>query len=203
MSKSSQFGPLRHQVAVLVGHPRVRRVLRSDPSHPADAPGMAFVLRYFTHHPVEYMETVMFSVGLAALVVKIFDVAAQRSGLRSSPLGPRPASRQSSDECEDLLAVLDHVPGRRQGEYYIARLRAALQHVQRHDSAESLDDELKYLSDMDAARLHAGYSLFRVIVWAIPILGFLGTVIGITMALNSVDLKRPTSRCCKCSTVWA
>jgi hypothetical protein len=30
-----------------------------------------------------------------------------------------------------------------------------------------------------------------VILWAIPILGFLGTVVGITMALNSVDLKSP------------
>jgi len=50
---------------------------------------------------------------------------------------------------------------------------------------------LKYLADVDAARLQAGYGLFRVIVWAIPILGFLGTVIGITTALNGVDLQAP------------
>jgi hypothetical protein len=55
---------------------------------PPDTPGMPFVLRYFTHHPVEYMETVMFSVGLAALIVKIFDIAAQRAALRNSALGP-------------------------------------------------------------------------------------------------------------------
>ena len=158
---------------------------------PPDAPGMVFVLRYFTHHPVEYMETVLFSVGLAALVVKMFDIAAQRAGLRSSPLGPRPESPQSVEESEELLAMLDELPGRRQGEYYIARLRAALQHVWRHDSAEDLDDELKYLADVDAGRLHAGYGLFRVVVWAIPILGFLGTVIGITQALNAVDLQAP------------
>ncbi len=30
-----------------------------------------------------------------------------------------------------------------------------------------------------------------MILWAVPILGFLGTVVGITMALNSVDLKSP------------
>ncbi len=78
-----------------------------------------------------------------------------------------------------------------------------LQHVRRHGSAETLDDELKYLSDIDAGRLHTGYGLFRVIVWAIPILGFLGTVIGITMALNASTCRRPTSRCCKCSTGWA
>ena len=56
-------------------------------------------------------------------------------------------------------------------------------------AAEGLDDELKYLADADAARAHAALALFRVIVWAIPILGFLGTVIGITMALNGIDPK--------------
>ena len=159
---------------------------------PPNAPGMKdFVLRYFTHHPVEYMETVLFSVGLAALVVKMFDVAAQRAGLRRSPLGARPEERQSAEEAEELLAALDELPGRRQCEYYVGRLHAALKHVERHDSAEKLDDELKYLADLDAGRLHVSYGLFRVIVWAIPILGFLGTVIGITMALNSVDLQAP------------
>ncbi len=43
--------------------------------------GVPLVRRYFTHHPVEYMETVMFAIGLAALVVKAFDIAAQRAGL--------------------------------------------------------------------------------------------------------------------------
>ena len=158
---------------------------------PPDVPGMPFVLRYFTHHPVEYMETVMFSIGLAALVVKIFDIAAQRSGLKAPHSGRHRRRRSRAKNASTLLARLDDLPGRRQGEYYIARLRAALQHVRRHGSADALDDELRYLSDMDAARLHAGYGLFRVIVWAIPILGFLGTVIGITMALNSIDMQSP------------
>lgn len=158
---------------------------------PKDAPGMeTFVLRYFWHHPVEIMETVMFSVGLAALIVKVFEIATQRAGLKRPVLGqvttPRPI-----EECSALLGRLDDLPGRRQGEYYIARLRAALEHVRRHNSADTLDDELKYLSDADAGRSHNAYGLFRVIVWAIPILGFLGTVIGITMALNSVDLQAP------------
>jgi biopolymer transport protein ExbB/TolQ len=191
MSKSNQFvrslskSPFLWGVLGAIGFYILIRAI------PPNAPGMTFVLRYFTHHPVEYMETVLFSVGLAALVVKVFDVAAQRSGLRHSPLGPRPESRQSVEESEELLAMLDELPARRQGEYYIARLRAALQHVWRHESADKLDDELKYFSDVDAARLHASFGLFRVIVWAIPILGFLGTVIGITMALNSIDMNDP------------
>jgi hypothetical protein len=61
--------------------------------------------------------------------------------------------------------------------------------VIRKGSADSLDDELKYLSDVDAGRAHGAYAMVRLIIWAIPILGFLGTVIGITMAIAALDPK--------------
>ncbi len=148
---------------------------------PLDVP---LVKLYFTHHPVEYIETVMFSIGLAALLIKAFDVAAQRAGLSDSLLSEAAPAANPAEECKASLARLECLPARRQGEYFIGRLRAALEHVRFCGSADSLDDELKYLSDLDASRLHAGYGLFRVIVWGIPILGFLGTVIGITMMLT-------------------
>jgi len=153
--------------------------------------GHPLVKRYFAGHPVEYMETVLFAVAVAGLVLKALDIAAQRASLGDSPLGAAGLLPQSVDVCDALLAKLDRLPGRRQGEYYIRRLRAALEHVAQRGSADALDDELKYLADLDAARLQNSYGLFRVIVWAIPILGFLGTVIGITMALNGVDLHAP------------
>ena len=142
------------------------------------------IKHYFTHHPVEYMETVMFSIGLAALLIKAFDTVAQRASLGESLLGSVPRTANPADKCGALLSRLDRLPGRHQGEYYVCRLRAALEHIRHRGSADTLDDELKYLSDVDASRLHAGYGQFRVIVWAIPILGFLGTVIGITMMLT-------------------
>ncbi len=149
------------------------------------------VKRYFANHPVEYMETVLFAIGLAVLIVKAFDIIGQHAGLKDSPLGVAVSSTQPVLACETLLEKLDRLSSGRQGDYFIRRLRAAFEHVRFRGSVDALDDELKYLSDMDAARLGNGYGLFRVIVWAIPILGFLGTVIGITMALNSVDLQAP------------
>jgi hypothetical protein len=146
-----------------------------------------FINRYFTHHPVEYGETVLFAVGLAALVIRVIDIAGQHVGLRQSPLGSPSRGTPSVDEqCQLLLSRIAQLPAWRQGEYYVRRLRAALERVQRLGSTETLDDELKYLADVDATRSHNAYGLFRVIVWAIPILGFLGTVVGITMALNGL-----------------
>jgi biopolymer transport protein ExbB/TolQ len=145
------------------------------------------VIRYFTHHPVEYMETVLFGIGLAALVLKMIEISGQWPTLRQSPLGPVTRDYQPLNQvCQELLQRLQRLPAARRGGYFPRRLQAAVQHVFRKGSAQDLDEELKYLADVDATRQHDSYALFRVIIWAIPILGFLGTVIGITMALNGV-----------------
>lgn len=154
---------------------------------PLDLPVMH---RYFTHHPVEYGETLLFSVGMAALMLRLADVVVQRWVLASSPWKAIDPGQLPFDElCRTLRAELDGQPALRQDEYYLGRLRSAVNYVLRLGSTEGLGDELKYLSDRDATLAHGRYGLFRLIVWAIPILGFLGTVIGITLALNAVDPK--------------
>ena len=145
------------------------------------------VKRYFTTHPVEYIETVMFAIGLAALLLRLSEVVGQLAGLGQSPLGPGARPGQSLEShCQELIQRLE-VARPPQNGYYIGRLRAAIHYVWRRGGADGLDDELKYLADVDIGRSQAAYSLFRVIVWAVPIMGFLGTVIGITMALNGID----------------
>src|SRR5438270_597962 len=43
------------------------------------------------------------------------------------------------------------------------------------------------LADADAEGLETSYGLVKIITWAIPILGFLGTVLGITKAIAGVN----------------
>ena len=156
---------------------------------PLDLPVMH---RYFTHHPVEYGETLLFSVGLAALLLRLADIVVQRANEPRPPWKNIVVEEVPDDAlCETLQAELDGQSSLRKDEYYLGRLRAAVRFVRHHGSSDGLTDELKYLADADATRSHARFGLFRVIVWAIPILGFLGTVIGITLALNAIDPKNP------------
>lgn len=151
---------------------------------PLDIP---FIKRYFAGHPVEYGETALFAIGLSALIIKVLDILVQRAGVRRSAFGELPDAEVAPEEAgRAMLAELNRLPRYRRGEYYVRRLRTALELVCRQGSATGLGDELKYQADLDAGRQQAGYGLFRVIVWAIPILGFLGTVVGITMALNGL-----------------
>ena len=146
-----------------------------------------FVIRYFAGHWVEYVETAMFFVGLASLILKAIDVMRQSGSLSQIALPPAAAAPLPPSEAGALITALDDVPEHQRDDYLPRRLREALQSVRFAGSADKLGDELKYLSEADASRSHASYAMLRIIIWAIPILGFLGTVIGITMAIASLN----------------
>jgi len=145
-----------------------------------------FVDRYFASHPVEYVTAIMFFVGMAALAIKAIDVSGQYQGLAKPLLDPIPPGGQPVIDCEPLAGQLRRAAPGQQESYLVRRLRDALKHVRRSGSADTIDDELKHLADLDADRLHAGYGLVRIFIWAIPILGFLGTVIGIAQAMGNL-----------------
>jgi len=48
-------------------------------------------------------------------------------------------------------------------------------------------------SDIDGSRIGGSYSLVKVFLWAIPILGFIGTVLGLSVAIGSIDLSDMTN----------
>ena len=142
--------------------------------------------RYFTGHPITYIESALFFVGLAALVFKLGEIIAQWAVLHQ-PLLQSDVDDAGQMSTDDLLEKLSLLPARLRSSYLGRRLRSALAHVQRRGSTEGLTDELKYLADIDAERQQEGYALVRIVIWATPMLGFLGTVVGITQALGNLN----------------
>ena len=64
--------------------------------------------------------------------------------------------------------------------YLGQRVAAILDFLSQRVAADDLDDHVRTLADNDVAAMEGGFALTRFITWAIPILGFLGTVLGIT-----------------------
>jgi biopolymer transport protein ExbB/TolQ len=93
-------------------------------------------------------------------------------------------------ESAKLLAGLQKLPQRIQNTRIVKRTAAVLDFLCSRGSAAELDDHLRTLADNDALALEGSYSLTRFITWAIPILGFLGTVLGITKAISGVTPDR-------------
>ncbi len=148
------------------------------------------VNRYFESHPVEYITTFLFFVGLAALVLKAIQLILQHAAMGRPLLEQQPEGGQPTEESARMLDQLAREPAHLQDSYLIGRLREALLYVRRKGSADTLDTHLQYLADNDAGKMHASYAVVRLVIWAIPILGFLGTVIGITLAIARLSAEQ-------------
>jgi biopolymer transport protein ExbB/TolQ len=151
---------------------------------PLDHP---LVRRYLAGHPISFVEAGLFFVGLAALVLKLLDLLGQYAALGDVSLGDSPPSQPATRASEWIDSLAGSAKAR--GSYLGRRLIEALEIIERKGSAETLDEDLKYLADIDAERSQQSYGLAKIIVWAIPMLGFLGTVLGITAALAGLDTK--------------
>lgn len=149
-------------------------------------PAGSLLLRYCAGHPVEYAETGLFAWALLALLAKSWNMWRQRAALQCQLLPSWSGKPVAVDEAERLQLQLDQLPQRLQRWLVVQRFRGALDFVASRKSSEGLDDQLRHLADADADAVEGSYSLIRFITWAIPILGFLGTVLGITDAIANV-----------------
>jgi biopolymer transport protein ExbB/TolQ len=146
-----------------------------------------FLVRYMAGHPVEYTTGVAFFVALAALAMRFFDQTSQFASLGSVVLSPPALGGSPVSSCDQLIAELDEQPSVLRRNYLSRRLREAIELVRRKDSADSIEEHLHHLEDVDRDRIHGTYALVRIIIWAMPVLGFLGTVVGITVAIANLS----------------
>ncbi|GAB5440224.1 MAG: MotA/TolQ/ExbB proton channel family protein [Fuerstiella sp.] len=150
-----------------------------------------FFRRYFLAHPLEQVSTGMFFVGLAILLQKLGRLRLERRSLEqaSDSLSALADGHQADEQmlrdwlqqqtafAEDEPAIRDTLLQR--------RLQDASNYLQNRGH-NGLEEHLRYLAELAGDRLHQSYATIRTVTWAIPILGFLGTVIGITMAIANV-----------------
>jgi biopolymer transport protein ExbB/TolQ len=178
--------------ALLVGIPLAAGLLASIrhlPLREIDA-------QRYVKHPLEKVEVVMFCCAVAAFGTKLWRYGRERRACRWAMNERRPllpvwnGQPVPVSEASRLLATLEQVPRRLQGTFLVQRVAAVLHFIISRGNATELDDQLRTLSDNDALALEGSYSLTRFITWAIPILGFLGTVLGITEAITGVTPER-------------
>ena len=144
-----------------------------------------FLQRYTAGHPIEFVEVTMFFIGFMFLITRATALLRQFGQIKRVQL-PAP-TEIGPEEHQFLSDAMDQLPASAQQSMLGQRIQSAIDFVKRQSSASGLDEELKYLSDIDASRAHESYSLVRIIIWATPMLGFLGTVMGITLALGDLS----------------
>lgn len=153
------------------------------------------VLRYLTGHPVSKVTVAMFFIGLASLLMIAFNVFGQFSSHKDITLDvgdederQRIGILTAKEHAVELGKHLGKSPKHQQTHYLWQRLQNTLHSVYRNGSTRDVEDELKYQSELDLDQQQQRYSLVRILIWATPMLGFLGTVLGISQALGGINV---------------
>ncbi len=163
--------------------------------------------RYFLGHPVSVAATVLFCFACGTLIAKTLGVTTQngfldrirdRDLLPASDNGNSPAKawldkNDAGHVARNWLDELSRLPNTTRSSHLVTRLQEVLTRQSQRGSSKNLSDDLRELAGRDADAAHDSLGLVRIIVWAIPMLGFLGTVIGITQTLGGLDFSSGTA----------
>jgi DNA-directed RNA polymerase subunit RPC12/RpoP len=133
---------------------------------------------------VPIAEVFLFSWAAGMLVQKWLKIRRQQRGLLYDVL---PTDLGETIRLETIDRFVSHIrslPREAAGSFLVTRCLRGLEHFRVRKSASDTATMLSSQSDIDASSVDASYTMFHVFIWAIPILGFLGTVIGVSTAVG-------------------
>lgn len=147
---------------------------------------------------VQNVMWLVFGLGIGELIVRARDAMAERAELRRRYLPEDETTVLQAPELRRIYATARQAnqPGSPSERRFLPRLIQRV--VTQAQTTRSVDQANAILNSSLELYLHEidlRYSMIRYVVWAIPTLGFIGTVIGISLALafaGSVDLQDPS-----------
>jgi hypothetical protein len=133
---------------------------------------------------VPYAEVFLFFWAVGMLVSKYFKLRRQRRALLFDVLPTDIGEKITTKNLDAFLKYIGDLPRDAVGSFLVTRCVRGLEHFRARRSAADTATMLASQSDLDAGSVDSSYTLFHVFIWAIPILGFLGTVIGVSSAVG-------------------
>jgi len=118
------------------------------------------------------------------LIAKTRILATQRRAFDLDLLPESIAARITPDNARVFMSHLRHAAAPIAPSFLADRLDRALETFQLRRNVRDVNEQLATSASVDALAVESSYTMVRVFIWAIPILGFIGTVVGIGAAVS-------------------
>lgn len=121
----------------------------------------------------------------AILFLKSRKLAKQKDSMLFDTL-PTDISEEISEKT--VSKFIEHVkslPVDPRESFLVNRVLRGLEHFSVLKSSSEVSNRLQSQSEIDATAIDSSYTMLKVFIWAIPILGFIGTVMGISESVGS------------------
>ncbi len=126
-------------------------------------------------------------LGIWALViisVKAFSLANRRKWLEEELLPEKIDPYITTENAPEFIRYLQSIKNSQDINLISNRLELALEKVAYGNTPAEVIQDLQMQSQVDVDKLESSYTIIRTFIWAIPILGFIGTVLGIGQAID-------------------
>jgi len=147
---------------------------------------------------VQNVMWLVFAVGCGELVVRLRDAVLERRELRHGYLPEDATTILQAPELRRIFAATketESLDPTRHHRFLPRLILRVVTQFQTNESVEQANSILNSSLDLFLHEVDLRYSMVRYVVWAIPTLGFIGTVVGISLALafaGEADLQDPT-----------
>jgi len=154
--------------------------------------GSYFHTLFYERGPIPYLCTFLFFLCLVLLGLKLvrvrIDAAALESGLSRQLMAIAKSAREepaaAEEQAQQLLAGAKDVE---KDLLVTARLRRAISETASGAGAAEIGSAMTDQADTDSQVAESSYFLVKFLIWVVPILGFVGTVVGIAAAIGNFD----------------
>jgi biopolymer transport protein ExbB/TolQ len=147
---------------------------------------------------VQNVMWLVFALGIGELIVRARDAAAEHAELGMRYLPEDETTILQSPELRRIYAVARQATqagGPSEGRFLPRLIQRVVTQFQTNQAVDQANALLNSSLELSLHEIDLRYSMIRYVIWAIPTLGFIGTVIGISLALayaGAVDLQDPS-----------
>lgn len=121
---------------------------------------------------------------VAILLVKSFKIRAQRAALRLRFMPEEAGFALTVGSADQVMRTIEAAVDEPRQFLLLNRVLDALRSIRNIGRIGDIDEMLDSAAEADEAAMDSGYTILRGFIWAIPVLGFLGTIIGLTDAIS-------------------
>ncbi len=149
---------------------------------------MQFVASLFYKHMlVSFTNTLFFTWAMSIVYLKFKKLRHQREALMLDVLPWEMGAEINADNVGSFIDQLYKLPMRLRDSMMVNRIRKALELFEVKQNVGDVTNMLSSQSDIDSMRIGGSYTLLKAFLWAIPILGFIGTVLGLSHAIGGMN----------------
>lgn len=123
----------------------------------------------------------------AILFLKSRKVARQKASMLLDVLPTELSEEITLDSLDKFSGHIHDLPGEAGESFLVNRVIRGLEHFRVRRSAAETVTMMESQSEIDANNVASSYTIVKVFIWALPIMGFIGTVIGVSGAVAGLS----------------